>query len=356
MLANGTPTGPPWSVTGIPYNPTGGYVEAQVTVTATLPAGIWNVTFQYSGDNNYAGSTSPSGENSIAVGDFSLSAKPSPVTISAPGQTGNTTVNVTSQYDFEGTVNLSVASGCPTGATCIFSSPSVAFPTDNVTVTDTLTITTTAAGSAPPALQRRVLPSFRPPVRFLWLLAGALALAMLLSSSAIRRRPTALLFATTLLVVGVWAACGGGELSAPPPTPLPAVSLSPTSLTFGSQNVGSSSAAQGVTLSNTGNGALSVTSISLTRTNAGDFSQTNTCGSSVTAGGNCSISVKFAPTAAGARSASVAISDNGGTTLQTVSLTGTGVMPPTPAGNYTVVVTATSGSDSHTLPITVSVQ
>jgi hypothetical protein len=120
--------------------------------------------------------------------------------------------------------------------------------------------------------------------------------------------------------------------------------------------VGSSSAAQGVTLSNTGNGALSVTSISLTRTNAGDFSQTNTCGSSVTAGGNCSISVKFAPTAAGARSASVAISDNGGTTLQTVSLTGTGVMPPTPAGNYTVVVTATSGSDSHTLPITVSVQ
>jgi hypothetical protein len=356
MLGNGTPMGPPWSVTGIPYNPTGGYVEAQVTVNATLPAGIWNVTFQYSGDNNYAGSTSPSGETSIAVGDFTLSANPSPVIISAPGQTGNTTVNVTSQYNFVGTVNLSITSGCPMGATCTLSSPSVTFPTNNVTVTDALTITTMAASSAPPALQRRVLPSFRLPVRFLWLLAGSLALAMLLSSSPIRRRPAALLFATTLLVAVVWAACGGGEANAPPPPPLPAVSLSPKSLTFSSQHVGTSSAAQGVTLSDTGNGALNVMSIGFTGPNAGDFSQTNTCGSTVAAGNNCAISVMFAPTAAGARSASLYITDNTNNSPQTVSLTGTAVMPPTPAGSYIVVVTGTSGSDSHTMPLTVTVQ
>src|SRR5437773_2685919 len=60
----------------------------------------------------------------------------------------------------------------------------------------------------------------------------------------------------------------------------PAASLSPTSLTFGNQNVGTTSAARAVTLSNSGSAALSVTSIAVTGTNAGDFAQSNNCGSS----------------------------------------------------------------------------
>jgi hypothetical protein len=102
------------------------------------------------------------------------------------------------------------------------------------------------------------------------------------------------------------------------------VSLSATRLAFGNQSVGTTSAAQSLTLSNTGNAAFSITSLALTGTNAGDFAQTNTCGSSVAAGGNCTISVTFTPLASGSRTASVSITDNASGSPQTVSLSGTG--------------------------------
>ena len=100
--------------------------------------------------------------------------------------------------------------------------------------------------------------------------------------------------------------------------------LSPTSLAFGSQSVGTTSAAQTVTLSNTGNAALSITGLALTGTNASDFAQTNTCGSSVAAGSSCTISVTFKPSASGSRTASVSITDNASGSPQTVTLSGTG--------------------------------
>jgi phosphopantothenate synthetase len=108
----------------------------------------------------------------------------------------------------------------------------------------------------------------------------------------------------------------------------PAVTLTPTSLSFASQGVGTSSPAQSVTLSNTGNASLSVSSITLTGANAGDFSQTNNCGSSVAAGASCSISVVFNPAAAGSRSGSITINDNATPATQTVSLSGTGSAAP----------------------------
>jgi hypothetical protein len=100
--------------------------------------------------------------------------------------------------------------------------------------------------------------------------------------------------------------------------------LSPTSLAFGNQSVGATSTAQIATLSNTGNAALSITSLALTGSNASDFAQTNTCGSSVAAGSNCTISVTFKPSASGSRTASVGITDNASGSPQTVSLSGTG--------------------------------
>jgi Cep192 domain 4/Purple acid Phosphatase, N-terminal domain/Calcineurin-like phosphoesterase len=104
----------------------------------------------------------------------------------------------------------------------------------------------------------------------------------------------------------------------------PAVNLSNTSLNFGSQVVNTSSVAQNVQLTNTGSTALNITSMGVTGTNSGDYSQTNTCGSSVSAGSNCTISVTFKPTATGTRSASVSISDNASGSPHTISLTGTG--------------------------------
>jgi hypothetical protein len=104
----------------------------------------------------------------------------------------------------------------------------------------------------------------------------------------------------------------------------PVAGLSPSSLTFASQAVGATSAAQTITLSNTGNAALTLTSIALTGMNPGDFAQTNTCGSSVAAGTNCTISVTFKPTASGTRSAVVTLTDNATGSPQTVGLSGTG--------------------------------
>jgi hypothetical protein len=73
-------------------------------------------------------------------------------------------------------------------------------------------------------------------------------------------------------------------------------------------------------------------------------------------GANCAIGVKFAPTASGARSASVNILDNASGSPQTIALTGAGATLPTPVGTYPVVVNAVSGNDSHSLTINVTVQ
>jgi hypothetical protein len=106
----------------------------------------------------------------------------------------------------------------------------------------------------------------------------------------------------------------------------PAVSLAPPSLTFSSHAVGTTSAAQTITLTNTGDGPLSLTSLAVTGANASDFAQTNTCNSSLAAGGNCTISITFTPSARGSREALLAVTDDAGSP-QTVILSGTGTAP-----------------------------
>src|SRR5207244_1316720 len=108
-------------------------------------------------------------------------------------------------------------------------------------------------------------------------------------------------------------------------TSAPTATLSPTSLTFSAQGIGTTSPAKSVTLKNTGTASLTITSIAITGTNAGDFAQTHTCGTSLAAGASCSINVTFKPTASGTRTATLSISDNGGGSPQSVPLTGTGV-------------------------------
>jgi hypothetical protein len=103
---------------------------------------------------------------------------------------------------------------------------------------------------------------------------------------------------------------------------VPAVALSPTSLKFATQLVGTSSSPKLVTLTNTGTGVLAISSVTLSGTDAADFSETNTCGSSVAAGATCTIDVTFTPSAAGSRSATLSIADNAPGSPQTVSLSG----------------------------------
>jgi hypothetical protein len=103
------------------------------------------------------------------------------------------------------------------------------------------------------------------------------------------------------------------------------VSLSPTSLAFASQTVGIASTPQVITLTNvSAANTISLTGLAITGTNSTDFTETNTCGTSVAAKKSCTISVTFNPTAIGARSAAVSFTDNGGGSPQSVPLTGTG--------------------------------
>jgi Alpha-1,3-glucanase catalytic domain D1/F5/8 type C domain/Alpha-1,3-glucanase catalytic domain D2/Abnormal spindle-like microcephaly-assoc'd, ASPM-SPD-2-Hydin len=115
--------------------------------------------------------------------------------------------------------------------------------------------------------------------------------------------------------------CGPWPAPVYPPYPASGVTASPTALSFGSVATGTTSAAQTVTVSNPTGSAASVSSISA----SGDFSQTNTCGSSIAANGSCTVSVKFAPTATGTRTGSLTVGAGGVTS--TVSLTGTGTAP-----------------------------
>jgi len=332
FLSNGVSLGAP-IVVGTPYSPSSGaFATGQANMTGNVTAGTLSITAQYSGDSNYASSISA--PTVVNVTDYSMSANPSTINISAPGRSGNSTITLTPLNGFQGTITLACLTGY-VGVTCSVS-PSTISITGSSAVTATVTVNTTGPVNAvSPAPQRRMPPGFRPPVGWPWMLAGFLAVATFMSLAAAGRRRASWLFATALVVVGIWVACGGGggssssgSSSPPPPPPAPVVSLSPTSLTFSQQNTGTTSAAQPVTLSNIGNASLSISSIAIGGTNSGDFVQTNTCGSSVAAGANCTIGVTFTPSATGSRSASLSITDNASGSPQTVSLTGTGVQLP----------------------------
>ena len=137
---------------------------------------------------------------------------------------------------------------------------------------------------------------------------------------------------------------------------IPTVSLSATSLEFAKQTVGTSSAAQRVTLSNTGGLPLTISSIAVTGTDAGDFRETNTCGTRLPAGGNCTISLTFTPTETGPLTASGTITDNAAGGPQSIAVSGTGLasgpnatLSPTSLSFATQLVGTGSSAESITL-------
>ena len=99
--------------------------------------------------------------------------------------------------------------------------------------------------------------------------------------------------------------------------------LSPLSLTFAQQQIGTTSPAQTVTLTNSGGVPLTLIGASLS---PGDFSVVNACGNSLAAGSSCAFKVTFSPTAAGTRTATLSITDQFHT--QTVALSGIGIAGP----------------------------
>jgi hypothetical protein len=99
------------------------------------------------------------------------------------------------------------------------------------------------------------------------------------------------------------------------------VLVSPTSLTYVAQKVGTTSLAKAITITNKGTSILTISSIAKT----GDFIITSkTCGTSLAAGTSCKVNMAFKPTALGTRTGSLSITHNGGASPAKVSLTGTG--------------------------------
>jgi hypothetical protein len=103
--------------------------------------------------------------------------------------------------------------------------------------------------------------------------------------------------------------------------PGPIVNANPGSLSFGGTVVGTSAATQNVTLNNSGTTTANVSSIAA----SGDFSQTNTCGSSIAVGASCTVTVKFTPTASGSRTGSLTVTSNANNSPTVVGLSGSGI-------------------------------
>jgi len=99
------------------------------------------------------------------------------------------------------------------------------------------------------------------------------------------------------------------------------VLVSPTSLNFGNINKNKSSTAQIVTYSNN-SGSTVTLSISITGTNASEFSKTTTCGGTQPNGTPCTVSVTFSPTSNGSKSANLVFTDTASGSPRTVTLSG----------------------------------
>ncbi len=104
------------------------------------------------------------------------------------------------------------------------------------------------------------------------------------------------------------------------------LAFAPTSWAYGNQAIGTSSFIRRVILTNTSGGTVSITSIAITGTNAGEFSErANTCRGTLAVNKSCAVSVTFAPGGIGARAATLLITDNASNGPQQIALSGTGV-------------------------------
>jgi len=157
--------------------------------------------------------------------------------------------------------------------------------------------------------------------------------------------------------------------TSPPPVTLTGTGTAPlatpSSLTLNfptAQNVGTTSGPQTISLSNTGNASLSISSIALS--SPSDFALASGAGQCVYSGGtlgagaSCTIYVTFTPTAPGARTASLAITDNNNnmaSSLQTVSVSGMGAGPQATFSTTSYTFSSQSqGTTSSAQPITLT--
>jgi hypothetical protein len=135
----------------------------------------------------------------------------------------------------------------------------------------------------------------------------------------------------------------------------PVAEVTPSSLDFGKQSVGDWTASLPVTLSNTGNAPLVISTLVMSPS-FGYFGQTNDCGASIAAGSSCTINVTISPPAAGPLSGMLTLIDNSNGVVgrsQNVALSGSGqdfTLTPAP-GSSTSATVAPGQSATYTLSL-----
>jgi hypothetical protein len=319
-----------------PVSSTSAAQSVTVTNSGTAALTISSITLAGTNPGDYAQTnTCPTGSTTLAAG--------SSCTISvtfAPTATGSRTASISIADSASGSPHTVSLSGTGTAPGVTLNPTSLTFgnqpqsttsAAQSVTLTNTgtapLTISSISVGGANPADFAQTTTC---PISPSTLAAGAkCTINVTFTPSTISSESANLSVSDTAGDSPQSVALSGTGTA-----PAPVVSLAPTSLSFSSQVVNTTSAAQNVTLTNSGNADLTISSIGLTGTNPGDFTQTTTCPASpstLTAGSSCTISVTFTPTATGTRSASVAITDNASGSPQSVALTGTGASAPAPA-------------------------
>jgi hypothetical protein len=326
----------------------------------TCPLGTSNVSVAASNGRFAFSSPSPL---QVTVTSFAIGSVPSTATVTA-GQAAHYQVSVIPQSGpFANAVTLG-CSGLPQGAACTFS-PTTVTPGASA-VQAALTVTTTApAQRFRAATPRALMAGTRQDRQRLGLQPTAIALGLVVIAlmaggvvafltggvaAAHRQRLAVAAMSAALAAMALQIACGSKNNSGTTTT----VSTNPTSLTFGSQTTATTAPPQAITVTNTGQSVLTISGVAA----SGDFSETNTCGTSVPSGASCAITVTFTPTVGGSRTGAITITDNASNSPQRISLMGTGVSSTgaTPTGSFQVTVNGASGTLVNSGTITLIVQ
>ncbi|HKN75532.1 MAG TPA: choice-of-anchor D domain-containing protein [Candidatus Acidoferrum sp.] len=135
-----------------------------------------------------------------------------------------------------------------------------------------------------------------------------------------------------------------GAAVAPPP-PAPAVTVMPDPVSFATITQGTTSNPLTVTVTNSGTATLNISSVSIGGNNVADFTTTNaSCNGAIAAKAACTITVTFAPLAAGERSETITMTDNASDSPQVINVGGNAnpavTIGAAPSGSTTETVSA----------------
>jgi parallel beta-helix repeat protein len=133
-------------------------------------------------------------------------------------------------------------------------------------------------------------------------------------------KPTAAGSRSGTLTVNAGGVTNTVALSGTGTAPGPVLNANPASLTFAGTVVGSSSAAQNVTVTNSGTTTATVSGVSVT----GDYTQTNNC-STIAVNASCVVTVTFKPTASGTRTGALTVTSNANNSPTSIALSGSGI-------------------------------